>query len=174
MDPRQPPPFRQLLHLLPGTECRSERHYLFSSCQFFQPLAYQRDSLQITDPRYTPDNKLGPLPGSHGHGFIAGHPASLTPPPPTGPSRPVGWPACSSPQHRDCPGTITRPGGSVRRMTLLNHRQLLLPKIQTPQAPQAPESIQVGPKPLGLSALALRCWCSQAFLLDVCLPEKDR
>lgn len=75
-----PPPFRQLLHLLPGTECRSERHYLFSSCQFFQPLAYQRDSLQITDPRYTPDNKLGPLPGSHGHGFIAGHPASLTPP----------------------------------------------------------------------------------------------
>lgn len=59
-------------------------------------------------------------------------------------------------------------------MALLNHHQVLLPKIQTPQVLQAPESIQVGPRPLGLSAWALRCWCSQAFLLDVCLPEKDR
>lgn len=116
--------------------------------------AYLRGSLQIIDPRYTSEEKLGPsrgpFPRGHGHCLISGQPLSQ----PTSLAPPTGGCPCLS-DHHCVPVSHTGPawapsvGVLLRRMTLLNLSSSFTPphlllEIQTQQVwvgPEIPKSI---------------------------------
>lgn len=94
---RTNPPFSQLLHLLPRLNVGVKGITCSLPANSSNPWLTRGIASKSQTPD-TPVNKLGPLPGSDGHGFIAGHPASLTP---------RGPPGLSDGQHVPVPSTGT-------------------------------------------------------------------
>lgn len=95
-----PPHFQELPHLLPQEQRTGEGHYWAVLFLLILPtFAYQRDSLQIIDPRYTPEDNQGlsqgPFPSGHGHCLISEQPPSQ----PTSLAPPTGACPCLSDHH---------------------------------------------------------------------------
>lgn len=162
-----------------------ERHYLFSSCQIFQALAYQRG---IASESQTPDT---PETTSQARCQAAMGIASLPDTPPHlthHPSRAV--PACRRaviflspaqglPRHHYQGRSLRKANGPFEPdpppplsppFTQESDSAGARPVLPPPTSQEASGGLQL----LGLSAFTLRCWCSQAFPQDVCVPEMAR